>query len=232
MVKAAVAAPSFVGFRPGAMQFWHELAAEMNRDWFLANKDRYQREWVEPMTALLAAVSPQIAAACRPLIVGKPTVMRIHRDVRFAKDKAPYKTHIGGVVTATERTLSERGNVALYIHLGMNEEFVGAGEYMFDRDRLASFRRAVAGKPGVALATLVARLRAAGYVVGGHDNYKKVPKGFDPEHPRAELLLQKGLTAVFPPIPKGLLHKPGLVAWMVEHCRATAPLVKWLSLNP
>ena len=60
------------------------------------------------------------------------------------------------------------------------------------------------------------------------DSYKKVPRPFAPEHPRAELLELKGLTGGFPPIPKGLIHKPGLTGWLVVHGTAMAPLVTWL----
>lgn len=72
------------------------------------------------------------------------------------------------------------------------------------------------------------KLRGAGYEVGRHDSYKKVPRPFDPEHPRAELLKLKGLTGSFPPIPKGLVHKPGLTDWLALHGTAMAPLVTWL----
>jgi len=210
------------------MRFWVELAAEMNRDWFLANKARYEATWVAPMKALLGAVAPKIAPAFAPFALGEPKVLRIHRDVRFSRDKAPYKTHIGAVITVAGQRLGEGGNAALYVHFGLEEEFVGVGCYMFDRDRLARFRKAVAGKPGAELEVLIERLRKAGYTVGGHDDYKKVPRGFDPDHPRAHLLVLKGLTGAFPDPPRGLIHEPGFVPWLVKHGKATAPLVKWL----
>ncbi len=219
---------TFAGFDKTAMQFWHELAIEMNREWFTENKPRYEAQWVEPMTALLADVTAGLAKAYKPLKLGEPKVMRIHRDVRFAKDKTPYKTHIAGVIMVADKKLGEAGNAALYIHLGLEEEFVGVGCYRFDGPKLAKWRKKVAGKDGADLAKLVGKLRGAGYEVGGHDDYKKVPKGFDPEHPRAELLKLRGLTSAFPAIPKGLLHKPGLGDWIAEHGAATVPLVTWL----
>jgi uncharacterized protein (TIGR02453 family) len=225
---AIAAAPAFRGFARQAMQFWHELASEMNRDWFLDNKDRYDTEWVQPMTALLTDVSRHLAPAYKPLTLGAPKIMRIHRDVRFAKDKTPYKTHIGAVITVAGKKIGEGGDAAIYVHLGLDEEFVGVGCYTFDADRLLRFRKAVAGKPGVELHQLVGSLRGARYEVGGHDDFKKVPKGFAADHPRAELLKLKGLTVAFPAIPKGLPLKPGLVDWIVQHGVATAPLVKWL----
>jgi uncharacterized protein (TIGR02453 family) len=227
MAKAA-SDEKFTGFARSAMQFWHELAAEMSREWFTANKQRYEAEWVAPMTVLLGDVARRLAPAYRPLALGAPKVMRIYRDVRFSKDKAPYKTHIGAVITLAGKSVGEGGNAALYVHLGVDEEFVGVGCYQFDAPKLAKWRKAVAGKPGADLAKLVAKLRKAGYEVGGHDDYKKVPKGFDPEHPRAELLKMKGLTGGLPEIPAGLLGKPGLADWLVKHGVAMAPLVTWL----
>lgn len=218
----------FTGFSRTAPAFWHELSVEMNRDWFLANKERYEAEWAHPMLALMTDLRAALAPAYKPLKLTPPKVMRIHRDVRFAKDKAPYKTHIGAVIRVDGPKAAEMGNAAMYIHLGLDEEWVGAGTYFFDAERLAKWRKQVVGKPGAELAALIAKLRKAGYEVGGHDDYKKVPKGFDPEHPRAELLKMKGLTAGPGEIPRGLLHKPELATWLAKHGKALAPLVRWL----
>jgi uncharacterized protein (TIGR02453 family) len=220
---------AFTGFTRTAPAFFHELATEMNRDWFLENKARYESEWVQPMHALLDDVRAKMLPAYKPLKLGEAKVMRIHRDVRFSKDKAPYKTHIGAVISVAGKKLGEGGNAAMYVHLGTDEEFVGVGTYMFDAERLARWRKAAAGKAGAELATMIGKLRKAGYQVGGHDDYKKVPKGFDADHPRAELLKMKGLTAGPGPIPRGLLHKPALAGWLAQHGKALAPLVKWLN---
>src|SRR5690242_21898866 len=99
--------PKFTGFDKHAMQFWHELAAEMTKEWFTANKQRYETEWVAPMTALLADVQRRLAPAYKPLKLGAPKVMRIYRDVRFSNDKAPYKTHIGAVITVAGKKVGE-----------------------------------------------------------------------------------------------------------------------------
>src|SRR5262245_21232509 len=79
-VQAGKPAP-FTGFPRDGMAFWHELASEMNRDWFAANKARYEAQWVHPMQALLDDVARHLAPAYRPHALGAPKVMRIHRDV-------------------------------------------------------------------------------------------------------------------------------------------------------
>ena len=117
----------------------------------------------------------------------------------------------------------------MYVHVGIDEQFVGVGSYMFDPPRLARWRSEVDGKAGVELQRLVGGLRKAGYVVGGHDDYKKVPRGLDAEHPRAEFLKMKGLTGSAPPIPRGLVHDAAFADWLVEHATALAPVVTWLA---
>jgi len=219
---------TFTGFPKTAPAFFHELAVEMNRDWFLANKARYEAEWVLPMTALLTDVGKRIAPAYKPIKLAEPKIMRIHRDVRFAKDKTPYKTHIGAAIMIAGKKVGEGGTAALYVHLGIEEEFVGVGTYFFDSAQLAKWRKVVAGKEGAALGKLVTRLRKAGYEVGGHDAYKKVPRPYAPDHPHAELLKWKGLTASPGELPRGILHKPALADWLVGHGKALAPLVTWL----
>jgi uncharacterized protein (TIGR02453 family) len=218
----------FRGFSKSAPGFFHQLAAEMSRDWFKANKDTYDNEWVAPMTALLEDVRAKLAPIYKGTPLQEPKVFRIQRDVRFAKDKAPYKTHIGAVITAYGKKLGEGGNAALYVHLGVDEEFVGVGTYMFDAAKLARWRKAVAGKAGADLATLIAKLRKAGYEVGGHDDYKKVPKPYAADHPRAELLKMRGLTGGPGGLPKGMLHDAKLASWLAKHGAVLAPLVKWL----
>jgi uncharacterized protein (TIGR02453 family) len=228
MAKAKQPPPRFAGFDKSAMAFWHELAMEMNKEWFTENKQRYEDQWVQPLTTLLAEVTAGITKAYAPVKLAEPKVLRIYRDVRFAKDKTPYKTHIAGATMTGASAIGPGGTSAVYIHIGAEEEFIGVGTYYFDAKRLAKWRKQVAGKPGADLAKLVTKLRAKGYAIGGHDDYKKVPKPYAADHERAEFLKMRGLTGSFPEIPRGLLHKPGLADWIIGHAIATAPLVTWL----
>jgi len=210
------------------MQFWHELAAEMSKEWFVANKQRYQTVWVEPMLALLREVARGLARSYEPLALAEPGVLRIYRDLRFSRDRAPYKTHIAGLIRLKGDAIAEAGNAALYLQLGLDGEFAGVGCYQFDAARVARWRRAAVGPPGGALLQMIARLRRRGYDAGGYEHYARVPKGFAPDHPRAELLKYKGLICTFPALPAGLLRKPELARWLLAHARAAAPLVIWL----
>ncbi|MBI2896298.1 MAG: DUF2461 domain-containing protein [Deltaproteobacteria bacterium] len=232
MPKAAARPAGFSGFARSAPKFLRELATEMSREWFEANRERYHEEWVQPMTALLADVAARLAKPYAPVVLREPKLFRIHRDTRFSKDKSPYKTHVAGIIPVGDKKPVEGGCAAMYVHLGIEEELVGVGTYVFAPEQLARWRKVVAAdKTGEPLAAMVAKLGKAGYAVGGHDDYKKVPKGFPPDHPRAGLLKMKGLTATFPAIPRGLLHEAGLADWIVEHGKKTAPLVTWLHQN-
>ena len=229
---AAKASSAFAGFDRGAPQFLHELAANMNKEWFDANKQRYEERWVKPMNALLAEVATRLGKAYAPVKLGPPKLMRIYRDTRFSKDKSPYKTHVAGAIPVAGNKMGEGGCAALYIHLGIEEEFIGVGTYFFDDKQLARWRKLVAtDQSGKQIAGIVGKLRKAGYPVGGHEDYKKVPKPYAEDHPRAELLKMRGLTGGFPEMPRGLLHDGKLADWIVEHAKATAPLVTWLATN-
>jgi uncharacterized protein (TIGR02453 family) len=219
----------FAGFAPNAMAFWHELAIEMNRDWFLENKETYQQQWVEPTQALLDNVREQLITSYKPAELAPAKLMRIHRDVRFAKDKTPYKTHIGGIVTLAGKKMGDGGCAALYFHLGIDEEFLANGIYVFDAAQLAKWRKVVLVKPGEELVKIIAALTKKGFTVGGHNDYKRVPSGLPDDHARSHLLKLRGLIATFPEIPRGLIHKPGLAKWITEQAVTAAPLVQWLT---
>jgi uncharacterized protein (TIGR02453 family) len=222
------ATASFRGFDRDAMQFWHELAAHMSKEWFAENKHRYQSTWVEPMMTLLRQVARGLAPAYKPAALAEPGILRIYRDLRFSADKTPYKTHIAGVIRLGGDRIAEAGNAVLYLHLGPEEEYVGAGCYQFDAAKLDRWRRAVVGAPGAALLRIIASLRRKGYSPGGYESYARVPKGVAPDHARAELLKYKGLICGFPAIPTGLLYRPELARWLLTNAKATAPLVIWL----
>src|SRR5262249_6222170 len=154
-------------FERDAITFLHELAAEQNRDWFAANKQRYEERWVEPLTALLTEVRERTAKFYAPIKLAPPKLFRIYRDTRFSKDKSPYKTHVAGVIHAGSSS-------SMYFHLGLEEEFIGVGTYFFENEQVPKWRKLVAAdRTGKPLTQLVQRLRKSGYPVGGHADYKK-----------------------------------------------------------
>jgi uncharacterized protein (TIGR02453 family) len=218
----------FTGFADPTGSFFRKLAKNQNREWFQAHKAEFDEGWNAPMKALLDDVAAKVDGAFAHTELDAPKVFRIFRDVRFSKDKSPYKTHIGGYVPTRRAGKGHEVPIALYLHVGLPESFAAAGHHMMDGPALERFRAAVADERGVELEKILTRLKKKGFSVDSHDTYKKVPKGYDAAHPRAEHLKRKGLTVGFPKMPKGLLADPKLAPWLVGHVKAAAPLVEWL----
>jgi uncharacterized protein (TIGR02453 family) len=223
--------PRFGGFAHADAKFFKTLARKNHREWFQAHKAEYEEGWNTPMKLLLTEVREAIDSTYAHSDLDEPKVFRIYRDVRFSKDKAPYKTHIGGYIPL-KRTGRKATDLpmALYFHVGADELFAAAGHYIMEPDSLARFRAAVAdAKRGKELEKLLAGLAKKGFKADSHGRLQRVPKGYDPEHPRAEFLKLKGLTVGFPAVPKGMLASRKLVPWLANSCKTTAPLVEWLA---
>jgi uncharacterized protein (TIGR02453 family) len=220
----------FEGFADREARFFVALARNQRRDWFEAHRAEYEQGWLAPMKALLAEVRERVEPLFAEDALLPPKVFRIHRDVRFSKDKSPYKTHIGGYLALEGSGNGPSAQAALYLHIGAGELFVAAGQYMMDGGQLARFRAAVADdRRGAALAKLLRSLTRAGYGVGSHETLQRVPRGFDPEHPRADLLKRKGLIVSYPDPPRALLTSRKLVDWLVIRTKRAVPVVEWLA---
>ncbi|MBI5068310.1 MAG: DUF2461 domain-containing protein [Deltaproteobacteria bacterium] len=222
----------FQGFADKGGRFFEELTLHNHRDWFEAHRDQYQEGWLQPMQTLFAEVRGRLARVYPGDAIEKPKVFRIHRDIRFSKDKTPYKTHIGGLLTLAAAT-GGRSQVevpaALYFHVSHTEIFAAAGLYGMDPGTLASHRRALLDpRRGRELDRILAALRKKGFAIEARESLKRPPPGVDPEHPRVELLRMKGLIAVSPELPRKLLASARLVDRLAEIATACAPLNRWL----
>jgi uncharacterized protein (TIGR02453 family) len=222
---------AFEGFADADAKFFRALAKNQKREWFQARKAEFEAGYQQPMNELLAEVRALVDASYEYCDLGEPKVFRIFRDVRFAKDKSPYKTHIGGLIPTRRQGAVTEVPMALYFHVGEPGSFGAAGHYMMNGEQLAKFRAAVADdKRGRELDKLLAALVKKGFSIESHASYQRVPKGYDPEHPRAEHLKRKGLTVGFPALPRGILATKKLVPWLAGHVKSAAPLVEWLVL--
>ena len=220
----------FEGFADTERRFFRALARNQRREWWDEHRAEYDTGWLAPMRALLDEVRERIEADFPQQPLAAPKVFRIHRDVRFSKDKSPYKTHIGGYIGIEGAGAGPSAPAPLYLHLGVDEAFACAGHYMMDGAQLTRFRAAVAGdRTGVQFTALLGPLVKAGFTVSSHDSLQKVPRGFDPGHPRADLLRRKGLIVAFPALPAELLPSRRLLHWVVRHVRRAAPVVEWLA---
>jgi uncharacterized protein (TIGR02453 family) len=166
----------FTGFSPKAFEFLKDLDANQNREWFEANKAIYERELRGPLASLvttlgLALTVEGLELACDP----KRAIFRIHRDVRFAKDKRPYKTHIGASMTRDGEKLAPG---LLYVHVDPKGSFLAAGFYNPDPPILQKLRARIVAK-AADIRQIVKGLEKAGLAFGDEDALKRTPRGFE-----------------------------------------------------
>jgi uncharacterized protein (TIGR02453 family) len=222
--------PDFNGFPRECVQFLRDLADNNSREWFAQHKKDYEqsvtlpaRQFVQSMGSRLKELSPGIVADPR---VDK-SIFRPYRDTRFSADKSPYKTHLGIFMWEGERPKMECSG--FYFHLEPPNLMVAAGIHCFSKPLLGLFRdAAVAPESGAALAKAIERTTRKKEVIVGGKHYKKTPRGYDPQHENAELLLYNGLwAAVIAAIPDEL-HSGDLVDYCFPIFKEMLPLHKWL----
>jgi uncharacterized protein (TIGR02453 family) len=196
-----IATSTFSGFRPEAIDFLADLAANNERDWFNPRKADYERLLKEPIEALVAALAERLAARDIPLLADpKRSIFRIYRDTRFSKDKSPYKTHLGASFPWLERSSdgglieadgSAHGNGG-YFNFQPGEMYVGGGMWMAEKPRLDAFRRAIVEDPDRVRAALEEPgFKAAFGTVTAHEHLKRIPPGLPADHPMADLFRYK-----------------------------------------
>jgi uncharacterized protein (TIGR02453 family) len=222
----AVTTRRFRGFPADGIPFFLELQERQSRDWFAANKARYERLWAEPMRALVAELPGAVADAYPRMAEVQPHIFRIQRDVRFSADKSPYKTN----VAASLPTRPGDGPVpGIYLAFGLAGETVAMGCWELGGDHLARYRRAIDDeRSGAQASAIVARLQGRGFELTSHEALKRPPAPYARDHARADLLRRKGLAVWTSNVPDGMLDQPELLDWIAGEVRATAPLAEWL----
>lgn len=191
----------FTGFRPEAIEFLADLAQNNDRGWFQPRKGDYERLLKEPMEDFVAALGERFAAHRLPLLADpKTSIFRIYRDTRFAKDKSPYKTHIGASFPWVEGSggdasisHTEHRNGA-YFHLQPGENFAGGGMWHASKPLLDAFRQSILDDEQRVRDALEDPAFIAEFgPVESHETLKRVPPGFPPDHPMADMLRYKDI---------------------------------------
>jgi uncharacterized protein (TIGR02453 family) len=217
----------FSGFDRGQVRFFKQLASRQDRGWFKEHKDEYVSLAERPMRELVDALHSVLARQYKGFALKPPKHFRIYRDVRFSKDKSPFKTGVAAVI-GLKGDEGEGPPAALYLHLGL-EDYAGAGHWHLPPDKLARYRKLVADdKSGGELQKRVDALTKKGFKIESFEATKRVPPGFAPDHPRAELLKRKGLGISFPKIPTDVRFSPNLAPWLTARSAEVAALVTWV----
>ena len=220
---------SFGGFPREGFEFLRDVATNNNKPWFEANRRGYDegllgpgRLFVSAMGMALSEFAPGIHAD--PRVSG--SIIRIHRDIRFSRDKRPYKTHFDLWFWQGDR--HSRDCPGYFLRLTPDRVLLGAGRYAFDKVTLEAFRAAVADdNRGTALERVLEEVRAKGAEVGGA-HYKRVPRGFDADHARADLLRYNALHAWIEESFPLEAHTAEFVEYCSERFRKLSPVQRWI----
>jgi uncharacterized protein (TIGR02453 family) len=203
---------TLTGIPIAALDFYEDLEADNSKAWWTAHKSTYDEHVKAPLEALSAALAPEFGAS---------KMFRPYRDVRFARDKTPYKTHQGVWF----------GETSNYLQISAAGLFVAAGYWETSSAQVERLRRAISDDvSGVALTRVLAAIAKANAALGGHQ-LTRVPNSYAKDHQRADLLRYKTLT----------VHRDlGCPAWLsstrarteiAKAFRSFTPLVSWLDTH-
>jgi uncharacterized protein (TIGR02453 family) len=221
-------------FSPAALKFFRQLAKHNDKQWFEAHRAEYETEVRDPMRALVSEMDARLGRFA-PEMGGdaKRAVFRINRDIRFSKDKSPYKTHaacwfhhrsatghVGGEAT--------EGSAGFYFHLEPGgKSMIGGGLWMPPRAQLKRLREAIADDP----ASFTAMTKKLPKRFGGLSEeavLKRMPRGYDEDHPGAQWMRYQSFTTGRT-LTDAEVTDPKLPQRLAEDYKALLPLVRWLN---
>jgi uncharacterized protein (TIGR02453 family) len=223
---------TFDGFPEEGLQFLRDIEVNNNKEWFQENRETFDAALMAPAQEFVAALGSRLQEL-NPAIVfdtrtdGRGVLMRFYRDTRFSKDKSPYKTNIAGIFTDGQGKKTERP--AFGFHMGADTMELMVGMFTFSKPQLTAYREAVANAAsGEELVEILRALGEAGdYHLAG-EHYKRVPAGYEADHPRADLLRYAGFYTYPAALPEQYLNNPELVEACMDHFKTMAPVYEWL----
>jgi uncharacterized protein (TIGR02453 family) len=221
-------------FTKRALSFFRGLARHNEKPWFEAHRDEYETEVRGPMRELIDDLDARFGEFA-PEIGGDPkrSMFRIYRDIRFSKDKSPYKTHAACWFhhLNAERNVgaeSYSGSAGYYFHLEPGgRSMVGAGLWMPPRPQLNELRKAIADDPN----GFDRMARSIPRRFGGLEDeraLKRMPRGYAENHPAAKWLRFQSFTSGRT-LTDAQVTSPSLVAFLAREYEALLPLVRWLN---
>ncbi len=217
-------------FSGETVAFLEGLGANNTKAWFDAHRSDYDDHYIAPAKAFIEAVAGPLRSFA-PDIQAEPrvngSIFRINRDIRFSKDKTPYKDHLDLSFWEGNRKAATSG---FFFRLTAKTLILGAGSHGFDKVRLATYRQAILDSgPRAELAGIIADLEASSHAIGG-DHYARLPRGLSADDPAAERFLKyNGLWATCETPHPGELFTDGFAAFCATQWRKIAPLHHWLT---
>ena len=226
---------AFTGFRPAALTFLRSLARNNKREWFEANRERYEAEVKRPLQLLVEEVDARLGEIA-PEMVGNPkrSVFRIYRDVRFSKDKSPYKTNAAAWFYHRDAghavgTQAVHGGAGFYFQIAPKDCFVAGGIWMPPGAALKTLRESIAEDPEELESILrVPAFKRAFGKMSEEAVLKRPPRGFDADHPAGVLLRYKSFT-VHRDLTEAQVLSPKLPDILAKQYATMLPFVRWLN---
>jgi uncharacterized protein (TIGR02453 family) len=211
-------------FDKGLFNFFADLEDHNDRAWFTTNKERYERDVKEPFLDFITDAGPRLHKLSRNLVAdARPvggSMFRIYRDVRFSKDKSPYKTHGGAHFQLGGKGVHGPG---YYLHLEPGQCFVAGGMWMPEPKALQMIRERIVSKPAE-------WRKARGDLDHGENALKRPPAGFDPSHPLIEDIKRKSFTGSRTITNKQVLA-PDFMNTFIAACKEISPLMRFLAAS-
>ncbi len=222
----------FPGFPAETQQFLRKLRANNTREWFAANKARYDEYVKAPALHWVAAMGERLKALDSEIVVdtranGSGSLMRAARDTRFSKDKSPYKVNVA--MMWWRGSGKKMQHPAFGMQITPDDAGLMVGMFHFAKPMLTAFRKAVLDDELCEeLITIAKSAQAAGYNLSG-SHYKTAPRGFDKNHPRVEWLRYNNLHVGTHDIPPEVIATPKLMDVCYAHFSKLAPILHWLA---
>ena len=219
--------PPAAHFKPALFTFLRDLAANNDRDWFDANKPRYQTQVKEASIRFITDFAPHLAKVSKhfnadPRPVGG-SLFRIYRDTRFSKDKTPYNTHVG--IHFRHENAKDVHAPGFYLHLEPKESFLGVGIWHPDTAAAGKIRQAIVDD-SARWGRLLKRKSWTDFNFVG-DSLKRPPRGFDPDHPFIDDLKRKDFIALTS-FPQFSVTSPNFLGDGAAGCKKGSAVVEFL----
>jgi uncharacterized protein (TIGR02453 family) len=203
--------------------FLRDLAKHNDRDWFAENKERYEESVKEPLLQFISDVGPELRKVSKALVADpRPnggSMFRIYRDVRFSKDKSPYKPYASAHFSMGKGVHGP----GYYLHLQPGQCFVAGGMWMPEPTVLQAIRERISARPAE-------WKKASASLDHPEDALKRPPRGFDADDPMIDDIKRKSFTSSVM-LSERQITGPDLVKTFTGSCRKLAPLMKFLSAS-
>jgi uncharacterized protein (TIGR02453 family) len=219
-------------FPLNTLEFLKKLSKNNNKEWFEENRELFNSDLLQPALQFVVDLGEKLKTIA-PDIIAVPkidkSIFRLHRDVRFSKDKSPYKTNLGIYFWEGKRKKMECSG--LYFHIDPKSYFLGTGMYMLSNDLLKAYREKIYDPVlGKELNDTIKKVMKKGVYGLGGKTYKRVPKGYDPDYPYADYLLHSGFYIYYEGKNIGDLVKDP-VSYSFKIYKDMLPVHKWLVKN-